>query len=319
MLSNLYYRKGLEEGHEYTLIETIENEKEKKVKLKDPYGNIFDKGIFTIDYEDFLDYFILLEVNFFKPDLDIISINISKEESKRFQIIQIDNKYDNNEIYINLYQKNPIFSYIMLIKKIEAKEDEKPSFIFIDSITSLNDQNKYESHFGLNKSNLEKGIYYICCDVNYRFMDNGENMNDYLLNIYSKKNQLLKVENITEKIELNEKLKIFRKAIYNYIDKNYNDQIEKGNKEKVYLFNDDELFPFDIFSFKNVRNKKIKIEFKIKEDFKKKYYFYNDNEARESDKTVIKEVESNESLILCVMKYKFNLKRKNYLKYNVIN
>ena len=87
------------------------------MKLKDPYGDKYYKGIFIIYYEDFYDFFALLKVNFFKPDLVIIPINISKEESMRFQIIQIDNKYDNNEIYINLYQKNGIFSYIMLIQK----------------------------------------------------------------------------------------------------------------------------------------------------------------------------------------------------------
>ena len=63
----------------------------------------------------------MLEVNFFKPDLVIIPINITKEESMRFQIIQIDNEYENNEIYINLYQKNKTFSYIMLIQKKEEK------------------------------------------------------------------------------------------------------------------------------------------------------------------------------------------------------
>ena len=75
------------------------------MKLKEPYGDKFDKGIFIIDYEDFYDYFALLEVNFFKPDLVIIPINISKEESMQFQIIQIDNEYDNNEIYINYILK----------------------------------------------------------------------------------------------------------------------------------------------------------------------------------------------------------------------
>ena len=236
----------------------------------------------------------------------------------RFQIIQIDNKYDNNEIYINLYQKNEIFSYIMLIQKIEEKEGEKPNYIYIDSITSLNDKlndkKEYERHFGLSNTKLEKGIYYICCDVNYRFLNNGENIDDYLLNIYSLKNQLLKVENVTEKMELNEKLKIFRKSIYYFIDK-----IEYDKKEKLYLLNDDEKFTFDIYYFKNQRDKKIKIEFTINEEVKKQYFFYNDNEAKESDKKVIKAIEPKESIILCVMKYEFNLKGEKYLNSKIIN
>ena len=306
------FRKGLEQGHEYTLIEIIENEKEQKVKLKDPYGDKFDKGIFTIDYEDFYNYFAMLEVNFFKPDLVIIPINITKEESMRFQIIQIDNEYENNEIYINLYQKNKTFSYIMLIQKKEEKDDKKPNYIYIKSITSLNNKGEYQTHFGLKKINLKKGIYYICCDVNYRFLDNEEIINDYLLNIYSKKDRLLKVENITSKMELNEKLEIFGKTINNFI----NGKIQYDKKPKLYLFNYNEKFPFDIYCFKNTRDKKIKIEFKINEEINKQYCFYNDKDAEESTKTVTKVVDPNQSIILCVMKYKFDLIGKNYLKYN---
>ena len=318
-------KKGLEETHEYTLIEIIENEKERKVKLRDPYGIKFDRGIFTLDYEDFLDYFRLLEINFFKPDLVSIPINISIEETMRFQIIQIDNDYDNNEIYINLYQKNAIFSYIMLIKKIEGKEGDEPNYIWVDSVTSLNDDNGYDKHIGMNKLKMEKGRYYICCDINYRFCDNNENIHDYLLNIYSKKNQILKVENVTEKIELNEKLKIFNKTIYNYINEKDDDDLTQYNKKKkgfihdIYLFNDEDLFPFDIFSFKNNGDKKVKIEFKIKQNLKKKYYFYNDDKAKESDETLIKEIEPNKTIIFCVMKYKFYLESQKYLEYKLIN
>ena len=85
------------------------------------------------------------------------------------------------------------------------------------------------------------------------------------------------------------------------------------------MFNDNEKFPFDIYFFKNMNDKKIKIELKINEEISKQYCFYNDNEAEESDKTVTKEVGSKESIILCVMKYKFNLKGKNYLCYNVVD
>ena len=324
---NMLNKTGLEEAHEYTLIEVIENKKERKVKLRDPYGIKFDRGIFTIDYEEFLDYFKLLEINYFKPDLVIIPINISIEETMRFQIIQIDNDYDNNEIYINLYQKNAVFSYIMLIKKKEAEEGDEPNYIRVDSITSLNDDNGYDKHIAIDKINLEKGRYYICCDINYRFCENNENTNDYLLNIYSKKSQLLKVENVTEKKELKEKLKIFNKTIYNYIDKkDYEKQdLEQYNKKSkdfihdIYLIKNEDLFPFDIFSFHNKGDKKIKVEFKIKENLKKKYYFYNDDKGKESDVTLIKEIEPNKSIIFCVMKYKFYLDNIKYLEYKVIN
>lgn len=90
----------------------------RKVKIREPYGKIYDNGIFTIDFNKFYEDFTLLEINYFKPDLVIIPINISKEEASKCQFIQIVNDFDDNEIYINFYQKSYIYSYFMLKKKI---------------------------------------------------------------------------------------------------------------------------------------------------------------------------------------------------------
>ena len=53
-------------------------------------------------------------------------------------------------------------------------------------------------------------------------------------------------------MELNEKLEIFGKTINNFI----NGKIQYGKKPKLYLFNYNEKFPFDIYCFKNTRDKK---------------------------------------------------------------
>ena len=55
------------------------------------------------------------------------------------QIFELKNEYEDNEVSINLYQKNkynPVFSYIMLIKKNEKEKNKNYKYKYKDSITS---------------------------------------------------------------------------------------------------------------------------------------------------------------------------------------
>ena len=143
----------LNEYHQYTVVK-IEN---KIIELRDPFGKII-----IISLNKFYQYFFVIDVNYFKPNLFVSPINISKEEAKESQIIQIKND-EENDIYINLYLKKEISSYFMLIKK---EENEKYSFI--KAITSINDDGGFDKHVGIEKKNLEKGIYYIYCDTIFK-------------------------------------------------------------------------------------------------------------------------------------------------------
>ena len=341
---------GLKDNHEYTIVEIIEgglakDNIEKKITLRDPYGEnkSFHKcegskkgrGMFTISYDDFRHYFTLVEINYIKIDLKEKQIKIPKKESKRCQFIQIENKddnNDNNEIYINLYQKNNLkaeFGYLMLIKEKKNKETNKFEYVIVDSITSLNEEkkvNNYYNHIALNKISLEKGKYYICSDINYRFVNSDESERGYVINIFSKYD--LNVKYITNG-DKNNLMKIFHDSIYNYIkhmDRNKL-EINPGTgiiryNTKVYLFKNKEKFPFDIFYVKNGKGK-IKIEFSINEtEVKGIYAFYNDNTAKETDNKVVKELDSEQSQIIMVMNFKFSFKNDNenkkYICYEVL-
>ena len=339
---------GLKDNHEYTIMEIIEKKLtedniEKKIALRDPYGEnkSFHKcegskkgrGMFTISYDDFRHYFTLVEINYIKNGLNEKQIKISKKESKKCQFIQIENKFDNNEIYINLYQKNKQkaeFGYLMLIKEKKIKDTNKFKYIIVDSITSLKEEkkdNNYYNHIALNKISLKKGKYYICSDINYRFVNKDDNERGYIINLFS--NNDLEVKNITngDKINL---MKIFHDSIYNYIedmDKNKL-EINPGTgiiryNAQVYLFKNKEKFPFDIFYIENGKRNKIKIEFSINETKVKEIYaFYNDNMAKETDNKVIKELELEQREIIMVMNFKFSFKNerenKKYICYEVL-
>ena len=140
---DFFFKKNLKTEHAYTLIEVSEENDVKKVKLRDPYGkdqgkNLGERNdIFSISYDDFYEYFVLVEINYFKKGLKENFIKIKKEQSLRMQIFELKNEYEDNEVSINLYQKNkynPVFSYIMLIKKNEKENNKNDKYKYKDSI-----------------------------------------------------------------------------------------------------------------------------------------------------------------------------------------
>ena len=244
---------GLQELHEYTLMKVYidENTDNKRVLLRDPYGkeNLKPKakseerkkGLFSIRFEDFLKCFALVEIAYFKENFCKYFIKIKKKDTMRCQLIRINNEFINNKVFINLYQNNPefnpknnqipVFGYLMLIKESKEKENEI-TYNYIDSITSLNKEGKHDSHIALNNVELEKGVYYICCDVNSRFLNINKKIHGYVLNIFSESE--IEVENVTNKIN---GVKIFQESIINFITnikKKKDDKEFKKEKRKTF-------------------------------------------------------------------------------------
>ena len=305
---------GLQGGHDYTILE-VNEENGRTVKIRDPYGEK-KRGILTITFKEFIKYFLLLEINYFKKDFIRNFIKIPKEESFRCQFIKINNEIEDNEIYLNLYQDKEIdsvYSYIMLIKK------EENTYNYIESTTSL-DNGKYQKHIALNKILLKKGTYYLCCDINYRFLEKTTKINNYSLNIFSKNK--IKVENATEQLKINEKNKILSEAFINYL-KNKTQKDISGIK--YFSLEDIDLFPFYIYYFINYTDdKKIKIKFNIIEaNIIGKFSFYNNIEASEFDKSLVKELSPKEEYIILIMNNKYsvsdNKKKKDLLDFGKSN
>ena len=341
---------GLKPKHEYILIKVFD-EGGKKVKLRDPYGivnnNYKNKDLnigrgFIISYDDFWKYFFLVEINYYKnykrDNIDNLNnnndgktehfITIPKKESLRCQFIKIINEYENNEVFINLYQtykQVPVFSYIMLIKKEDVPNKENRIYSYVKSITSQK-SGGYEDHIALNEISLKKGTYYICCDVNNRFLYSKQNekIHGYSLKILSEKK--IKIENVTEEIQKNEGIKMLQESLIDLVEEKKCKEYKNGENStqvEVLYFKDKGILPFDVFYFNNIhQNKKYKIQFEIDQPkLMDVYHIYNDEEFSEFDKSLVKEINPGQKIIIMIMNSEYSLdnnnRNKQYLKYKV--
>ena len=166
------------------------------------------------------------------------------------------------------------------------------NFNYITSISS----NKI--HFCLEQK-LQKGEYYLFCDINYRYVNKKQNIYGYNIRFYS--NNLIKFKNITEKKNVSECLK---KTMISYCKQNI---IPKQiNNVKVYFsksFEDNLPFVVGYFENNSLIDSKVIIELKNKGD--KSCGFYYDTIANEDDEYIIKNLQGkkNSSCIVLVMKY----------------
>ena len=362
-LSSDFNDIGLLQKHEYTLMKAYieEGTNNKRILLRDPYGkdNLKPKaksepgkrGLFSIRFEDFLNCFLLVEVAYFKEDFHKKNIKIKKKETNRCQLIRINNEFVNNKIFINLYQNNPdynpnnplepVFGYLMLVKE-KRNNENKITYNYIDSISTLNKKGKHDSHIALNNIELDTGVYYLFCDVNIRFIYKNQKIHGYALNIFSE--NVIKSENVTEVMN---GVNIFHESLISFITnikekkhdnqfkyekkKTFNTLKKKLNKEyfkknliedakgdiKILKFKDRDLFPFDIYYFKNKnkegQEKTIKFDI-IKEDT----CIYNDNQFSEFDRHIKKTLKPKEKEIILTMKYNYEFNKKEYVSYKVL-
>ena len=344
---------GLNYDYNYILMNAFEDGK-KKVKLRDPLyiinnnNNQNNNGIVTIPYDAFLEYFDIIEINYFKNYGEIYQEEekeISKEESLRCQFFKIINE-KKNEVFINLFQKNKenkgnkenkknkenkinketaVFSYLMLVKKEQNLKTNKFNYTYVDSITSLNNKGKYESHIALNSVSLEKGEYYICCDINSRFLYHFQHITGYFIRIISKGK--MEIENVTKVIGKEERIKIFQESLIDFIEKKSHDDYTLDNNYTATYFNaffEKDSFPFDIFYFYNIEKKPVEVKLEIvgskKETFGL-YSIYNDDEVSEFEKYLIKEIKPDQKKIILIMNNEYSLignnKKEKYLKFEI--
>ena len=332
----IFENVGLISNHAYTIINIYEIKNENQilrlVKLRNPWGEkefngdwsdksskwtdelkkkvdfegVKDDGIFYMSYDDFIEYYSLIEILKFKEGYGIVaSCKIKKNENHKCQIIKFEVKEDKKNIFINLYQKNPriirkngtyfpdpVKSFIIL-----AKIEDDGKYTFIKSITDT------KVHLGL-EANLEKGKYLIFCDVNYRFVY--YEIYGYNITIYSNhsKEEFI-LENITNNYNGKERAEILNQVIYDYFLKNKNNDkkiIKVENYKDIIFykstkFNED--FPFIIFILTNDSEKKgIYFGCKVKYDKRKNVCIYNDTEVSEFDNFTYKEIKDKYTIVL---------------------
>ena len=334
----LFDKVGLLEGHAYTIINTkiIKEENVKLVKMKNPWGNKeftgewsnyskkwtpqlkkkYSKdfpgdnndGIFFMSFNDFLKYFFILDICKLETGYKSTQCKINKKESKKCQVIKfvLDKKYPRT--YIQLYQKNPriirrkdktyhpdpVMAYIIL-----AKEEKNNTLKYINSITSLpsSSNNKYRMHISLEE-NLERGTYYIFCDVNYRFLDPDYRSYGYTITFYSQ--NPINFEKITEKIDPRAYMEKVMIYYCTKIEKKY--KCRRGVDVYTSEHSNKDL-PFKYLCFYNTTNKNKKIKVDVKQKDGKSFCIYNDNIASEFDTSVIKEIKPGEAKTILIMEY----------------
>ena len=153
-------------------------------------------------YDDFIKYYVTMGIAKLHMDYVTSFINVPIEKNNNMQIIKVNINNDENHCYLQLYQINPrillsdgtyqqtVLSFIMLVDN---------NFNYIDSMAST------DMHIAVEKK-LKKGVYYLLCDVNYRYVNENNKNHGYNVTCYSEYN--VELNNVTHTMRLDEKLKI---------------------------------------------------------------------------------------------------------------
>ena len=332
----LFESVGLISGHAYSVLDiyyfNYEGRKIKLIKLRNPWGEkefngqwsdnslewndelrklvnfegVRDEGIFYMSFDDFIKYFSLVEILKIKSGYEIISsCKIKKSDAIKCQIIRFEINEEKKHLFINLYQKNPrivrkngtyfpepVKSFIILAKEAGANK--------LSYITSISDT---RVHLGL-EATLDKGNYYIFCDVNYRFVY--DEIYGYNITIYSQSSEYeIKLENITNNFNGKKRAEILNSVIIDYFEKNQENDKKiikvENNKDIIFYrsakFNED--FPFIFFILKNPKDKKgIYFSSKLEYNNTKNVCIYNNYNASEFDNFILKEINEKYTVLL---------------------
>ena len=334
---------GLTPGHAYTVLGILEINKEKVIKLRNPWGNFefsgdwsdysskwteelkikyeFNKkndGTFYMSYNDFLKYFITIGFCKIHPDYINNNIKIKKEKNNKCQLIKIkiekniNNKKSNSNLvhtFIQLYQKNP-----RIILKDGTYQNTSLCYLILvdDEFNYIISTSSNKMHIGIEYNLNPDKIYYIFSDLNYRYENKNKN-HGYRITSYSE--NFIEFENLTENNNYNVPF-LLRKTMINYVKKNM--KKSKYNGMIIYTtpsYND--YFPFLITYFENEKNGDNLIKLNVNYKGEKEFCFYCDDIADENDTKIEKELPKNGNNIVLIMKYTlsstFNL---NYIFIN---
>ena len=329
---------GLQYGHAYTIInlfsiEYRRGEVERLVKLKNPWGNtefngdwsdkskkwtpelkekcdfpgVFDDGIFYMSFNDFMKYFIILDIAKLEPGYRTTCCHINKKEATKCQVIKFIIDKEAPKTFIQLYQKNPriqrkngayypqpVMSFILLVKL----ENEKMKYINSMASTPSLTNNQYRMHIAVEE-NLMPGTYYIFCDVNYRYFYTDYKSYGYTVTFYSKY-PITNFENVTNKMDRRLGLEL---AMFDYCKKNIKPFRHNTGLEIYQTDNFDIRLPFKVLCFVNSTNNHLKAKLDIKYKGEKSFCIYNDNIASEYDTSVIKEIKPKSEQTVLIMGY----------------
>ena len=311
--------KGLAPGHAYTVIDLLEINGEKVLRLRNPWGNgeytgdwsdsskkwtaelkkkynflKKDDGDFHMAYEDYLKYYIVMGFGKLHQDFVTRVLRVEKSEAIKCQLLKVDVPQNNCLIYFQLYQKNPriilsdgtyqktVLSYLILIDS---------NFNYIDSMSTK------DMHICVEQT-LNKGTYYLLCDINYRYCNEQGKNHGYNVTTYAP--IPITLSNITSQVNVNS---IMQKAMVDFCKKNIT-PIKKSNGLNIYTYKTyTKQLPFMVTAYENTSSNYYKTTTEVTCKGEKSFCIYCDNNASENETKVIKQLPPKSMTCVIILKY----------------
>ena len=311
--------KGLAPGHAYTIIDLLEINGEKVLRLRNPWGNgeytgdwsdsskkwtaelkkkynflKKDDGDFHMAYEDYLKYYVVMGFGKLHQDFVTRVLRVEKTEAIKCQLLKVDVPQNNCLIYFQLYQKNPriilsdgtyqktVLSYLILIDS---------NFNYIDSMSTK------DMHICVEQT-LNKGTYYLLCDINYRYCNEQGKNHGYNVTTYAP--IPITLSNITSQVNVNS---IMQKAMVDFCKKNIT-PIKKSNGLNIYTYKTyTKQLPFMVTAYENTSSNYYKTTTEVTCKGEKSFCIYCDNNASENETKVIKQLHPMSMTCVIILKY----------------
>jgi len=311
--------KGLAPGHAYTIIDLLEINGEKVLRLRNPWGNgeytgdwsdsskkwtaelkkkynflKKDDGDFHMAYEDYLKYYVVMGFGKLHQDFVTRVLRVEKTEAIKCQLLKVDVPQNNCLIYFQLYQKNPriilsdgtyqktVLSYLILIDS---------NFNYIDSMSTK------DMHICVEQT-LNKGTYYLLCDINYRYCNEQGKNHGYNVTTYAP--IPITLSNITSQVNVNS---IMQKAMVDFCKKNIT-PIKKSNGLNIYTYKTyTKQLPFMVTAYENTSSNYYKTTTEVTCKGEKSFCIYCDNNASENETKVIKQLPPKSMTCVIILKY----------------
>ena len=306
---------GLDCSHAYTVLGIYEINGEKVIRLRNPYGNgefngdwsdyskkwtedlkkkynyyEKDDGDFFMGYKDFLKYFIIMGIAKLHLSWSSTKLRIRKSQAIKCQLIKVTIPNDNTLVYFQLYSKNP---------RIPYKNGEYPNPVLSNIILAdkdfnyINGTKDNKMHICVEET-LNKGVYYLFVDSNFRFINEGTH--GYTVTAYSKNE--IPLENITEKNDVN---KLLHKTMIDYCKKKFKPHPQKNGINFYANEAFDKNVPYRVLVFENTTDKDFGIKNELISKGEKSCSFYCDEFANEKENIMIKNIKGKETVCEIIM------------------
>ena len=310
---------GLSPGHAYTLLDLLEINGEKVVRLRNPWGNgeysgdwsdsskkwtaelkkkygliNKDDGDFYMSYDDFLKFYAVMGFGKLHQDFQTRVLRIEKTEAIRCQVIKVDVPQNNCLTYLQLYQKNPriilndgtyqktVLCFLILVDS---------NYNYIDSMSTK------DMHICVEQT-LKKGTYYLLCDVNYRYCN--ENGKNHGYNVTAYAEAPVNLSNITSQVDVNS---IMHKACIDFCRKNIT-PVKKSGGLSIYTYKTyTKELPFMITAYENTSSNYYITISEVKAQGEKSFCIYCDDYATEDDTSVEKPLPPKSTTCVILLKY----------------